>query len=94
MYTVDFSKNGVEWAHHMARTLRPEYLGYNEESGWTVEGEVKEDWYEWVNEFTATHPVYGRIEGDFEATVVAESREALDHFIVHHPYEEWDYWDI
>jgi hypothetical protein len=42
----------------------------------------------------ATHPVYGKIEGDFEIEVTAESQEALDHFLDNHPFEEWDYWDI
>jgi hypothetical protein len=73
--------------------LSPADLGQHDD-GWTVEGEVHEDYYEWVNEFVATHPTYGRVEGDFEVEVVAESQEALDHFLKHHHYDEWDYYDI
>ena len=78
----------------MARTLDPGDLGFHEKSGWTIEGEVHEDYYEWVNEFVATHPFYGKIEGDFESEVTAESQGALDHFLQHHHYSEWDYYDI
>lgn len=42
-----------------AATLPADCIGFNERSGWTIEGEIKEDFWEWVNEFTATHPVYG-----------------------------------
>ena len=88
----------VDYSHRefntMARTLSPGDLGYNEDSGWTIEGEVVEDYYEWVNEFTATHPVYGKIEGNFEIEVEAESQEALDHFLEYHEPQVWDYWDI
>lgn len=79
---------------HQARTLDPDDLGYHEKSGWTIEGHVWVDYYGWINDFVATHPVYGRIEGDFEVSVTAESQEALDHFLEHHPYLEWDYYDI
>lgn len=89
--SVDYSKKTF---NSQARTLQPEDLGFHEDSGWTVEGDVHEDWYEWVNEFVATHPVYGKIEGDFETEVTAESQEALDHFLANHPFMEWDYWDI
>lgn len=77
-----------------ANTLDPDNIGFHEKSGWTIEGEVYEDYYEWVNYFTATHPVYGKIEGDFEEIVTAETQEAFEHFCRHHPPNEWDYWDI
>ena len=64
------------------------------ESGWTITGEIVTDYCSWINDFTATHPKYGEIEGDFETTVTAESEEALNHFITHHPHEAWDYHDI
>ena len=77
-----------------ANTLDPDNIGFHENSGWTIEGVVHEDWYEWVNFFTATHAVYGKIEGDFEDIVTAESHEAFEHFYKHHPPTEWDYYDI
>jgi hypothetical protein len=76
-----------------ARTLSPDYIG-NNKSGWFIEGVVQEDYYEWVNGFTAYHPTYGIIFGDFENIVSYPSREALEHFLKHHPFEEWDYYDI
>lgn len=63
-------------------------------SGWTITGEVHEDYYYWVNEFSATHPVYGFVNGDFESKVYASSKEAYEHFVENHPPEEWDYHDI
>lgn len=76
-----------------ARTLCPSQVGENE-SGWVIKGEIHEDYYEWVNEFEAIHPVYGVVKGDFEHEVSADSKEGYEHFIKNHPYEEWDYWDI
>lgn len=84
----------VGYDNNCARTLEPCYLGYNEASGWTIYGAISEDYYEWVNSFEATHKTYGVIKGDFEHEVTADSKEALDHFLKHHPYLEWDYGDI
>ena len=89
--TIDYSKEDIG---HMARTLTPEDLGLNEQSGWTIDGAIMEDYYEWVNSFTATHPLYGTIVGDYEDQITGDSQEALDHFIEHHPPDIWDYYDI
>lgn len=78
---------------HMARTLDPSDLGY-QDSGWIIEGEVMEDWYEWVNDFEAFHPDYGVVSGNYETSITGYSQEAVDHFMKHHPAYEWDYWDI
>lgn len=64
------------------------------ESGWTIHGEIRSDWYNWVNQFTAQHDKYGTIKGNFEATVWCESEEAFDHFWKHHEPCAWDYWEI
>lgn len=88
-----------------ARTLPVEYVSDGEsfigknyqrthDSGWTISGKVIEDRYLWVNEFQASHPVFGFVSGDFEKEIVASSKEAFDHFAKNHPYEEWDYGDI
>jgi hypothetical protein len=76
-----------------ARTLSPHQLGTHP-SGWTIVGEVWKDYYEWVNEFEATHPTLGWVRGDFESLVEAKSKKAFEHFIANHEPEEWDYWDI
>lgn len=76
-----------------AKTLNVEYIG-NNMSGWLIKGDIKEDYYEWVNYFQAIHPIYGKVFGDFEKGVFASSEKALKHFIKHHPYEVWDYYDI
>ena len=88
MITVDFTQHGS-----MARTLSPFDLGEND-SGWTITGQVVEDYYEWVNYFEAVHAAYGELKGDFEHEVTAESQEAYDHFIKNHPFAVWDYYDI
>ena len=64
------------------------------DDGWTIEGKIHEDYYEWVNNFKAEHPDYGRVGGDFETEVFATSKEAFKHFFANHPPNYWDYWDI
>ncbi len=93
-YTKKFHPSGTVTYCQWANTLGPEDLGFHPESGWTVTGDVQEDWFEWVNYFEATHPVYGKITGDFEDEVTAESKDALDNFLESHQPQEWDYWDI
>ena len=78
---------------HDAHTLDPSVLGMND-SGWHIEGDVHEDYYEWVNEFKATHNNGWEVWGDFEDIVYATSEEAFNHFIDNHPPNEWDYQDI
>ena len=64
------------------------------DDGWTITGEIHEDYYEWVNAFKATHPEHGLVEGDFEQAVTATSEEAFAHFWKHHEPQAWDYYDI
>ena len=64
------------------------------ESGWTITGMVLEDYFSWVNEFTAHHPDHGFVAGDFEELVLASSERAFDHFYEHHTPEEWECGDI
>ena len=64
------------------------------DSGWTITGELHEDYYVWVNDFTATHPELGRVEGNFEGEVMATSEEAFAHFWKNHEPTAWDYMDI
>ena len=88
-----------------ARTLRPEEVTETEfwnrglqsrthADGWTIEGVIKEDYYYWVNEFVAEHPLYGIVRGDFEKEVQASSEEAFIHFTERHHILIWDYHDI
>lgn len=62
--------------------------------GWTIYGISHEDYYEWVNEFNASHPIYGNVWGDFEEKVFADSEEGFDHFYQNHQPHAWDYMDI
>lgn len=62
--------------------------------GWTITGEVHEDYYAWVNDFEANHPQYGKVWGNFEHEVYADSEEGFAHFYAHHTPEAWDYQDI
>ncbi len=80
-------------ASRPALTLSPECIGVND-SGWTITGEIHEDNYQWVNEFEAKHPEYGKLFGDFEHTVFYEKEEGFQHFWEHHEPEAWDYYDI
>lgn len=64
------------------------------DNSWTVSGEINEDYYEWVNQFEASHPTLGRVWGDFEDTVYATSEEGYQDFYKNFPPTEWDYDDI
>ena len=74
--------------YYSALTLNPGDLGTHE-SGWTITGQICEDWYEWVNKFEATHPKYGIVRGDFENTVFAQTEKGFRHFYKNHPPTEW-----
>lgn len=76
-----------------AFTLPAECIGENS-SGWTISGFVHEDYYTWVNEFSATHAEFGRVWGDFEKEVFADSEEGYKNFVRAHPPESWSYLDI
>ena len=101
MFHVRFEDRGS-----LARTLNvcevsdmdPEPMGgehtRTHESGWTITGEVHEDWFTWVNDFKATHPTLGEVKGNFEYNVYATSEEAYNHFYENHEPMDWDYWDI
>lgn len=84
-----------------ALTLPSELVGHSmphvwkiHSSGWAIRGEIKEDWSDWVNEFEAVHPVFGKVWGDFDKLVYADSEEAFEHFFGCHTPEAWDYQDI
>jgi hypothetical protein len=62
--------------------------------GWTIKGVVYEDCFEWVNDFEAEHPIYGKVWGNFENQVNADSEEGYNHFYNNHTPEAWDYGDI
>ena len=62
--------------------------------GWTIKGEVREDYYVWVNEFEAEHPKFGKVWGNFEEKVFADSEEGFNDFFEKHEPNQWDYGDI
>jgi len=62
--------------------------------GWTITGIVHEDYYTWVNDFEASHDEYGRVKGNFEGSVFADSEEGFKDFYENHTPEAWDYYDI
>lgn len=97
-YGKDFSSYGGALTLRVQQVSDLDYfIGYSEkthESGWTICGEVVEDYFHWVNEFSATHKKYGKVYGDFEKSVFADSEEGFQHFWENHQPEEWDYMDI
>ena len=66
----------------------------NHRDGWKIKGEIHEDYYYWVNAFEASHKKYGRVWGNFESIVYANSERGFNHFYKHHPPNAWDYRDI
>jgi len=100
-FGIDFDSKGG------ALTLDPEYVGYWEvgckevkkyskthENGWTITAQVHEDYYHWINSFKAEHPELGKVRGDFEHEVFADSEEGYQDFYSKFPPEPWDYGDI
>lgn len=63
-------------------------------TGWTITGEIREDYYTWVSDFDARHPKFGKVWGNFESEVHADSEEGFEHFFKHHTPVAWDYGDI
>lgn len=61
---------------------------------WSISGVIKEDRFYWVNDFEASHPVFGRVWGNFEATVFADSKKAYLAFRAAHSPQAWYYEDI
>ncbi len=76
-----------------ACTLESDDIGTHSD-GWTIEGEIMDDYYEWVNEFSARHPKFGKVWGDFEEVVYADTEKGYQDFIKHHPPTCWTYGDI
>jgi hypothetical protein len=64
------------------------------DSGWTITGEICEDYYVWIARFEAVHPKFGKVWGDFEHEVHADGEEGFDDFYRNHTPYEWDYGDI
>ena len=82
-----------------ALTLDPDYVLNTQSSGWKITGQIKQeysvhDFCYWVNQFEAIHPFYGKVWGDFEDKVYADTEEGFNHFYKNHPPNAWDYQDI
>lgn len=86
-FGIDFNSSGG------ALTLSPSDLGTHSD-GWEVSGEVQEDYYEWVNDFTAVNRKLGIVCGNFEVEVYATSEAAFKDFWDNHEPYAWDYMDI
>ncbi len=93
------------FVEHMAITLEPEQvceahssqLGMHSrthDDGWTIHGAIHEDYIMWVNDFEAEHPIFGKVRGNFESQVWADSQEGFEHFYKNHTPHIWDYDDI
>ncbi len=96
MIVIDYSK--IENENGGARTILngecDDGMVEIKRGTWTLQAKVISDWYSWANYFVAISEDYGIVAGDFEETVIASSEAALDDFLKHFPYEEWDYADI
>lgn len=71
----------------------PEYSKTHPD-GWIITAKVQEDYYEWINDFKAEHPIYGKVWGNFQDKVYADSEEGYQHFYKNHTPNAWDYGDI
>lgn len=101
-FGIDFDSEGgaltLDTVEISNKGFRESDSGVEEEKthkdGWTIKGVICEDWYEWVNEFEASHPKHGRVWGDFENKVFADTEEGFQHFYLNHEPSAWDYGDI
>ena len=93
MVTHKYKKGFIKPNDHCAFVLDEDDLRTHE-SGWTIEGEVKEDGLLWVEEFTATHSLYGKVWGDYDEKLHADSKVGLKHFIKNHSPTLFDFYDI
>lgn len=92
------NKRGHHWEilfiHNGARTLEPS-IGFDEKSGWTVDAEIQEDYYTWINYFEAyKNNKRCYVKGDFESIIETSSLKTLDDFLSYYNVYEWDYSDI
>lgn len=85
----DFGKEN----HNGLRYTIGDWTGKNK-SGWAVIGEVQEDYFVWMDSFTARHKEYGTVKGSFEGIIKFTSKKGLEHFMKHHGPHEWDMGDI
>lgn len=100
-FGVDFHSSGGALTLN-ANEVGPSYStsyeappdSFTHPDGWTITAKVHEDYYEWINDFEATHPTFGRVWGNFESEVHADSEEAFADFYAKHTPSAWDYWDI
>jgi hypothetical protein len=95
-YGEDFVSDLADSCGSCAFTLSPDYLKADPEdvNGWLLLGDVKEDYFEWINEFEAFNPKFGRVWGNFELTVYADSEEGYQDFVKYFPPNSWGYGDI
>lgn len=97
-FGVDFHSEGGALTLSVSEVSEHDVSGGNHsrthKSGWTISGEVHEDYFTWVNEFQAQHSKYGKVWGNFEGSVFSDSETGFKHFFKHHPPNAWDYWDI
>lgn len=64
------------------------------DSGWTIAGKFRYDYYVWVTTFAAVHPVHGRVWGDTTQTIWADTPEGYLEFIEAHPFSSFCPGDI
>uniref|UniRef100_A0A6C0ADX7 Uncharacterized protein n=1 Tax=viral metagenome TaxID=1070528 RepID=A0A6C0ADX7_9ZZZZ len=65
-----------------------EYSKLNQ-SGWIIKAFIKNDYYSWIEKFTAFHLTYGCLEGDLsleDPYINCDSEEAYNHFLKHHKF--------
>lgn len=73
---------------------RDKVYSYTHTDGWTISAKLHTDLFVWVNDFEAVHPKYGRVYGNFEKEVHADSEDGFNDFWLHHQPKAWDYGDL
>ena len=96
-FRIDFDSPGGALTLKTSEVLKGSYTGISQRThsdGWTIKGKIHEDFYSFVQDFEAAHPTYGKVWGNFENMVFADSEEGYQHFYKNHTPKAWDYGDI
>ena len=60
-------------------------------SGWIIKGDISDDDHMTrVDDFSAKHPKFGEVFGNFNGTIYAEERESILKLLKSHPFMVFD----
>ena len=92
MFVISF-KRSDGWDAITIKTEEQAQTDYRIKNGWSMLGKVHEDYFYWIEEFTAFKDL-DIVFGNFLEKVFCSSLEALEDFLENFEVERWDFADI